>query len=257
MKAFNAFVIPLTFPLFMAGLLAAGDARKAPAADEIYAPVIAPANFVAGVDNPFFPLKPGTTFVYEGKTGKGIEHNEVTVLSKTKKIMGVTCVVVHDTVSVGGKLEEATFDWYAQDKQGNVWYFGEDSKEYEDGRAVSTHGSWEAGVKGAQPGIIMKANPKIGDAYRQEYYKGEAEDMAAVLSLDEAAVVPYGAVGKLLMTKEWSALEPASDLEHKYYSSGIGLVLVKTIGEGNWVLPLVAVRHGQTRSVGARKNGKA
>ena len=252
--------VPLVLSLLAAGPRATGDSHKtpkpasatdqaqqtaraaAPVAKEIYAPVIDPANFVMGVENPFFPLLPGTTFVYEGKTGKGIEHNEVTVLPETKIIMGVTCVVVHDTVRVGGKLAEATFDWYAQDKQGNVWYFGEDSKEYKHGKAVSTHGSWEAGVNGAQPGLMMKANSRVGDAYRQEYYKGKAEDMAAVLGLNESAVVPYGNFGKLLMIKEWSALDPAPDVEHKYYSRDTGLVMTRAIGGGNWVLPLVEIR---------------
>jgi hypothetical protein len=213
---------------------------SAPAADQPYAPVIDPADFVMPIDNPYFPLKPGTTFVYEGETEKGREHNEVKVTMETKVILGVTCVVVWDTVTVDGKLEEATYDWYAQDQQGNVWYFGEDSKEYdENGNVTSTQGSWEAGVDGAQPGIIMQAAPKVGDIYRQEYYEGEAEDMAEVVSLKEAVTVPYGAYTDVLMTKEWSALEPAV-VEQKYYAAGIGLILV-TAGDGSR-LELVEIR---------------
>ncbi len=208
--------------------------------EQPYAPNIDPADFVGVIDNPYFPLEAGTTFVYEGKTEKGNEHNEMRVTSETKVILGVTCVVVSDTVKVDGKLEEATLDWYAQDKQGNVWYFGEDSKEYQDGQVVSTKGSWEAGVKGAQPGIIMEAVPKVGDTYRQEYYKGEAEDMASVASLSEAATVGLGSYKDMLMTREWSALEP-SVVEDKYYAKGVGLVLV-TLEGGNERLELVEIR---------------
>lgn len=212
-----------------------------PPATETYAPVINPADFVSGVDNPYFPLKPGATLVYEGKTEKGNEHNEVAVLPETKVILGVTCVVVSDTVTVDGTLEEATIDWYAQDEQGNVWYFGEDSKEYENGKVVSTKGSWEAGVNGAQPGIVMEAHPAVGDTYRQEYYKGEAEDMAQVLSLTESATVPYGSYTDLVMTKDWSALE-TGNVEHKYYARGIGFILTQAVGGNGGQLSLVAIR---------------
>jgi len=214
-----------------------------PLTQETYAPVVGPANFVMGIDNPYFPLEPGTTFVYEGRTEKGNEHNEVYVSFETKVILGVTCVVVSDTVMVDGKLEEATLDWYAQDKQGNVWYFGEDTKEYEDGNAVSTKGSWEAGVDGAQPGFVMKANPVVGEAYRQEYYQGEAEDMAAVLSLSEADSVPYGSYSDLLLTKEWSALDATPVIEHKYYARGVGFIMTKAVEGGGWELKLVEIRH--------------
>lgn len=197
-------------------------------AQENYAPAIDPANFGAVIDNPYFPLKPGTTFIYEGKTEKGNERNEVQVTSKTRMIMGVTCVEVEDKVMVDGVLEEGTLDWYAQDKQGNVWYFGEDSKEYDaNGNVTSTHGSWEAGVNGAQPGIIMKANHVLNDTYRQEYLKGEAEDWASIISLNETASVHFGSFKDALMTKEWSALKPAI-IENKYYARGVGFILETT-----------------------------
>ncbi len=141
--------------------------------DEPYNPVIDPANFVAGVDNPYFPLVPGTKFVYEGLSDGEMEHNEVVVTHDTRDILGVTCVVVHDTVSVAGVVIEDTYDWYAQDKDGNVWYMGEDTKEYEDGEVVSTEGSWEAGVDNAKPGVIMWAAPQPGEPYYQEYYEGK------------------------------------------------------------------------------------
>jgi hypothetical protein len=187
-----------------------------PTVQGTYAPVIDPANFVTVIDNPFLPLTPGTTFVYEGKTEKGNEHNDTNVSSETKVILGVTCVVVKDKVLVDGVLEEATLDWYAQDKQGNVWYFGEDSKAYDkDGSVTSTAGSWEAGVDGALPGIVMQATPTIGETYRQEYYKGEAEDLATVLSLSESLTVPAGSYSNMLMSNEWSALDQPPVYEHK------------------------------------------
>jgi hypothetical protein len=184
-----------------------------------YAPHIDPAEFTTTIDNEYFPLKPGTTFVYEGKG----ERDEMTVTSETKKVMGVECVVVDDKAWENGKLIEKTYDWFAQDNKGTVWYFGEDTKEYENGKVVSTKGSWEAGVDGAEPGIIMQAHPKVGQTYRQEYYKGEAEDMAKVLRLNDSVAVPYGSFDHVLVTKEWTPLEP-SYAEHKYYARGVGHV---------------------------------
>jgi hypothetical protein len=184
-----------------------------------YAPHINPAEFTTTIDNEYLPMKPGTTFLYEG----GAERGEMTVTHTTKKVMGVECVVVDDRAWEGGKLIERTYDWFAQDNKGTVWYFGEDTKEYEDGKVVSTKGSWEAGVDGAKPGIIMEADPKVGHSYRQEYYKGEAEDMAKVQSLSESLTVPYGSFDHVLVTKEWTPLEPSYS-EHKYYARGVGQV---------------------------------
>jgi hypothetical protein len=206
-----------------------------------YAPTIDPASFVTDISNPYMPLVPGTTFVYDGNTEKGSEHNEVFVSPETKLILGVTCVVVKDTVMVDGVLEEATLDWYAQDLQGNVWYFGEDSKEYRDGVVVSTNGSWEAGVNGAMPGIVMKATPVVGNTYRQEYYKGEAEDWAEVLSLSESATVTTGSYTDVLMTDEWSALDSPPVYEHKYYATGIGFIMTKYL-EGGFEMELTEIR---------------
>jgi len=235
-------------------LMAAHDGTPAGAAPaKAYAPVIDPANFVQGINNPYFPLQPGKVFVYEGKTESGDEHNEVYVTSETKVIMGVTCTVVSDTVKVDGELEEATFDWYAQDQQGNVWYFGEDSKEYEDGQVVSTAGSWEAGVDGALPGIIMPATPAPGAPYRQEYYKGEAEDMAQVMSLSESASVPQGTYDNVLTTKEWSALDKQPVIEYKYYAKDIGFIMVKEGQTGG--LQLVEIREQQQQGTEAGNEG--
>lgn len=197
-----------------------------------YNPVINPADFVATIDNPYFPLTPGTTYIYEGITEKGLEHVETTVTTDTKVILGVTCTVVRDTVTVDGVLEEDTFDWYAQDKSGNVWYFGENSLSYEGGLIVSLAGSWIAGVDGAKPGIIMEASPKVGDLYRQEFSAGVAEDMAEVLSLNESVTVPAGTYTNCIKTKDFSPIEPDA-IEHKLYCPGVGNVKIIDVETGN------------------------
>ncbi len=209
--------------------------------DEPYDPVINPADFVAQINNQYLPMSPGTTFIYDGESEDGKEEIEVNVTHETKEILGVTCVVVRDRVWIDGELVEDTFDWFAQDKDGNVWYFGEDSKEYEGGKVVSTEGSWEAGVDGAKPGIIMKGNPQVGDAYRQEYYEDEAEDMAEVLSLNESISVPYGSFENCLKTQEWTPLEP-DVVENKYYAPGVGVVLEVAVEGESERVELVEVR---------------
>ena len=209
--------------------------------EEPYAPVTDPGNFVTVIDNPYMPLEPGTTFVYEGKTEKGNETNEVFVTSENKVILGISCIVVKDTVMVDGSLEEQTLDWYAQDKQGNVWYFGEDSKDYENGKVVSTEGSWEAGVDGALPGIVMQANPVKDMTYRQEYLKGEAEDWASVLNLSETVTVMGKTYSDVLKTNEWSALDNPPVYEHKYYAKGVGFIMTKYL-EGGFEMELTEIR---------------
>jgi len=194
--------------------------------DMPYSVVIDTADFEDSniTGNAFFPLTPGTTFVYEGEDEDGLSVRvEEEYTANTKVIMGVTCVVVNAREYEEGSLVEDTFDWYAQDKQGNVWYFGEDSREIENGQIVSTAGSWEAGVEGALPGIVMLANPIEGLWYRQEYWEGEAEDVAQVLSLNETVPVPYGTFNNCLQTAEWNPLEPGI-VEHKFYASGVGLL---------------------------------
>ena len=210
----------------VAGCSSSGEKAGASSekAEKTHAPNIDPSNFVDEVDNKYFPLEPGTTFVYEGKDEEGFERIEVTVTNGTKRVMGVDCVVLRDRVWIDRKVVEDTFDWHAQDKEGNVWYFGENSREIENGEVVSTEGSWEAGVDGAEPGILIKADPKVGETYRQEYYPGEAMDMGKVLSLDESATVPYGSFDHLLMTKDWNPLEPAAGVAHKYYAPGTGKI---------------------------------
>ncbi len=202
-----------------------------------------PARFTARIDNPWWPMTPGSRWVYRETDAQGGEQRiEVTVTGRTRKIMGIEARVVHDVASSNGQVVEDTYDWYAQDDQGNVWYMGEDTKEYQDGKVVSTEGSWQGGVDGAQPGVLVPARPRPGMAYRQEYYKGQAEDAAQVLSLGRKAEVPYGAFADLLITKEFSPLEPGV-VEHKFYAPGVGQVLAITVSGGSSREELVQFQH--------------
>jgi len=206
-----------------------------------YAPRIDPAKFVARVDNPYWPLEPGTAYHYEGVRGKTPQTDDEVITRRTRQILGVNCTVVRDTVSEHGAPVERTFDWYAQDAQGNVWYMGERSLEKEHGHFAVASDSWESGVDGAQPGIIMPADPQPGDAYRQEYYPpGEALDEASVLRLDGTATVPYGGEHSgLLVTAERSPLEPQT--EQKYYAPGLGEISEKVVKGHHEVFRLVSV----------------
>jgi len=204
-----------------------------------YNPVIDPANFTINIDNPYLPFKPGTTLVYAGPTSQGFQRNTTEVTFSTKVIEGVTCVEVHDQVYTNGQLTEDTLDWYAQDKEGNVWYFGEDSEELSNGRVTTLGGTWQAGVNGAKAGIVMEAHPKVGDFYRQEFLLGTAEDTAGVLSMDQSVTVPAGTFDHCLETYEITGLEPGA-LEHKYYSAGVGNVLTIDLVSGDR-FPLVQI----------------
>jgi hypothetical protein len=207
-----------------------------------YAPNIAPANFVATIDNRYWPLKPGTAYHYEGVRGTTPQTDDEVVTDKTKKILGVPCTVVRDTVSERRGPVERTFDWYAQDRDGNVWYMGEDSLELKHGHFVTASDSWEAGVKGGEPGIIMPGDPQPGDAYRQEYYPpGEALDQARVLKTDGSATVPYGSYHRVLVTSERSPLEPQT--EQKYYAPGLGEVEERVVKGHHEEFKLVDVTH--------------
>jgi hypothetical protein len=194
-----------------------------------YHPTIDPANFRAVVDNPWFPLKPGSTYIYTGvKDGKPSRDMYV-VSHTTKTIDGVPCVVINDQLSEAGKLSERTTDYYTQDLQGNVWYFGEATAELDPtGKVTSTEGSWLAGNHGAQPGIFMEAHPVVGHAFRQEYDAGNAEDQYAVVSLASPVKIPYGTYTNALLTKETTRLEPGT-LDHKYYVKGVGEVAEITV----------------------------
>jgi hypothetical protein len=183
-----------------------------------------PKDFTANVDNAYFPLKPGTTYRYKGvKDGKPT-IDVFAVTHKTRTILGVPCVVIHDRLFQSGKLAEETTDWYTQDRKGNVWYFGEATRELNaKGETTSTEGSWQAGLGGAHPGLFMPRDPRPGQSFRQEYYRGHAEDHFAVLDLGASIRVPQGSYDRVLLTKEWTPLEPGV-LDHKYYVRGLGEV---------------------------------
>lgn len=199
-------------------------ARSLPQSDE---PVdLDPADFTADVTNPRFPLRPGTRWTYRETTEDGeVVRVVVTATALTRMVAdGVTARVVRDTVTLDGDIIEDTLDWYAQDSEGTVWYLGENTAEFEDKKVTTTAGSFESGVDGAQAGVIMPASPAVGMTYRQEHYRGEAEDEGEVLTLGRRAVVPAGAYDDLMMTADTTPLEP-DVLEHKYYAKGVGLVL--------------------------------
>jgi hypothetical protein len=188
-----------------------------------------PADFVSRIDNPWYPLIPGTTFVYTGvKEGKKT-RTVLTVTHATKVILGVHCTVLHDNVYVNGHLSERTTDWYAQDKKGSVWYFGESTAELNaKGKVISTEGSWQAGASGAQAGIFMVLHPKVGQQFRQEYYKGHAEDHFKVLSLSATVHTPAASSSHALLTTEWTPLEPGV-IDSKLYVRGVGNVKEESV----------------------------
>jgi membrane-associated phospholipid phosphatase len=189
---------------------------------------LAPGDFVDRIDNAYWPMAPGSKWVYRD----GAQRVEVTVTERTRQILGIDATVVHDVVTEEGRLVEDTYDWYAQDRWGNVWYLGEETKEYENGKVVSTEGSWQAGVDGAEAGVVMPAEPEVGQAYRQEYYAGEAEDRGEILTVDDRAQVPFGSFDDVVKTKDTTPLEPKV-LEHKYYAEGIGPVLAVGVSGGS------------------------
>ena len=184
-----------------------------------------PADFVRTIDNPYWPMAPGSRWVYREVDADGSRQRvEVTVTNRTKTILGIAATVVHDRVTEDGEVIEDTTDWYAQDEWGGLWYLGEDTTEFENGEPVSKAGSWEAGVDGAQAGLIIPPSPEVGMSYRQEFYAGKAEDLGRILSLDELVEVPFCSYDAVLMTRDWTPLEP-DVLEHKFYAKGVGPVL--------------------------------
>jgi hypothetical protein len=207
---------------------------------------IDPADFTTRIDNPYWPMTPGSRWLYRETDAEGAKLRVVvTVLPKTKKIAnGVEARVVHDVVSEGGQLVENTYDWYAQDADGNLWYMGEDTTEYENGKVATTAGSWEAGVDGAQAGIAFPADPKPGLTYRQEYYANQAEDNGEIVSVDEQAEVPAGHYAPVVMTKDTTPVEPKV-LEFKFYAKGVGPVLELTASGGSDRDDLVSYRPGR------------
>lgn len=201
-----------------------------------------PSEFTVDIDNPYWPMEPGTQWTYREIDEEGEDLVVVvTVSSETQEIAnGVTARIVRDTVSKDGELIEDTFDWYAQDASGTVWYMGEETAEFEDREVSSTAGSFEAGVDGALPGIIMPAEPAVGMAYRQEYYEGEAEDNGEILSIEEQAEVPAGHFDDVLLTKDTITIEP-DVLEYKLYARAVGPVLVFGVSGGGGREELVEV----------------
>src|SRR5262245_58845094 len=185
-------------------------------------PLPPPSDFVSDITNPFFDLQPGTTFTTQSPDGSEIDI--FTVTRRTKLIDGVVCHVINDQAFVDGELVEKTNDYFAQDKNGTVWYFGEDTAESEDGQVVSTEGTGRAGVDGATPGVIMLAHSQVGDEYDQEHAVGVAEDHAEVTSVDESVTVPYGSFDNVLQTLETSPLAPG-EAEKKHYAAGVGFVM--------------------------------
>jgi len=206
-----------------------------------------PRDFTTRIDNPYWPMTPGNRWIYRETDPEGARLKVVvTVTSKTKQIAnGITARVVHDAVTAGGSPVEITDDYYAQDKCGNIWYLGEATKEYENGKVTSTSGSFEAGVDGAQAGVALPAKPVAGLSYRQEYYAGQAEDRAQVVSLTDQVEVPFGHFGrgKVLMTRDWNPIHP-KDLEFKFYARGVGPALAIGVSGGSDREELVSFTRG-------------
>jgi hypothetical protein len=192
-----------------------------------------PANFSADITNQYWPMKPGTRWTYRSVDADGeVEDIVIVATTATKRLAnGVTARVVRDTARTDGELVEDTLDWYAQDADGNVWYMGEETAEYENGKVVSREGSWEAGADGAQPGILLPAQPQVGQKYRQEYKKGEAEDNGEVLATTHLVQVETGRHKNALVTMDSSSIEPTV-VEYKFYAPHIGPVLALDISGG-------------------------
>lgn len=197
--------------------------------DTTYNPDISPSKFASStlVNNKYFGLEAGKTYFYEGQSANGKERDETKRLATKKTVAGIPCIIIEDKAFLNDKLIELTYDWYAQDKEGNVWYFGEKVDNYDsNGKLLNHNGSWEAGVDGAKAGMIMLANPQVGIKYRQEYYFNEAEDQAEILSINESISIPiFNTLANGLKTKEFTELEPQA-LEHKFYAPGLGLVKI-------------------------------
>jgi len=216
-------------------------AAPPPRVDPREAPHYDPAHFTTRIDNAWFPLKPGIRYVYRGIETDGHTRDVVTVTRRTLTIQGVECRVVHDDVFLDGVLAETTEDYYTQDVDGNVWYFGEDTAELDrHGNVTNTDGSFRAGVDGGQAGVFMQAHPQLGRKFRQEWYQGQAEDVYEALSTSATRSVPYGTFTNVLRTRETNALEPGVR-DNKYYARGIGSINELTVHGGNERLDLVDI----------------
>ena len=234
----------LLVPLLATALAAGCGSGKTTSPSASTSPTRAGRTFTASVTNPWFPLKRGSVYRYQGVKDGEPSREVMTVTDKTITIQGAPCVVVSDLLYIRGKLEERTHDYYTQDDKGNVWYFGEDTAELTPGGKVkTTEGTWRAGRDGAVPGIFMFADPRVGQRARQEYLKGQAEDHFQVVATGRPAKVPFQAFSGAILTKEWTPLEPGV-LDHKYYIRGIGTVLERTVKGGNEVNELTSFRRG-------------
>ena len=222
---------------------------------EKHAPLINPADFSADITNRFFTLTPETLFVYEGQTEDGIERVEVYVTNEIKTVMGVPTRVVWDRVWLNGELIEDTRDWFSQDAQGNVWYFGEDTAELLNGTIMNHNGAWEAGINGAQPGIIMLAEPRVGDNYWQEYAAGTAEDRAEVVALAQSVTVPHGTLTGCLKTRDYTPLDLGAD-EHKYFCPSAGFVALEIGLEDGERIELVSVEYNAEPTPAVEQNAE-
>jgi hypothetical protein len=191
-----------------------------------------PTDFTTNIDNPYWPMRPGSHWVYREVENGEAQRVDVTVTNQTKTLEGIEARVVHDRVSGNGETLENTYDWYAQDSQGNLWYLGEDTAEYENGKLKTKEGSWAAGVDGAEPGVVVPASPKQGMTYREEYYAGHAEDGAEVLSVNSQVQVPFGRFKDALLTRNFSTIEPTVE-EMKLYAKGVGPVMELLVSGGS------------------------
>jgi hypothetical protein len=239
--------------LAVAAIAAAGygtaGARHSPAAHASAArsvalpPPLPPArDFVRTIDNPWFPLKPGTVLTSKGEDEGTPATDVLRVTHRTKRILGIRATVVDDRVFENGHLAERTSDWYAQDRAGNVWYLGENTATLKpNGQVESTEGTWRAGVRGGRAGVFMPAHPHVGDGGWQEYYKGHAEDRYKILNFHTTVRTPAASSRHAMLIRETTPLEPGV-LDHKVYVRGIGTVREETVKGGNERYRLVSVR---------------
>ena len=241
--------------LGLAAIPASAAAAKLPQGDESVQ--LDPAEFTTQIDNPYFPLVPGDRYVYRETDSEGTKQRDVVSVSNETELIanGITARVVHDRATEHGKPVEDTFDWYSQDSEGNVWYLGEDTVECEKGHIATREGSFESGVDGAQPGVIMPADPKEGLTYRQESFPGHAEDRAEIFSLDEMAEVPFGHFPHTLMIKETNPIEPKVE-EFKFYAQGIGPVEAVSVSGGTDREELLRVHHDRKVKVSTKHRCK-
>jgi hypothetical protein len=224
---------PVAVATAVLALTACGSRSSAPSLPVGTKPVkLDPADFTTRIDNPYWPMHPGSHWVYREVEDGEVHRDDVTVTNRTRTLRRIEARVVHDRVSQAGVTLEETDDWYAQDSQGNLWYLGEDTAEYENGKLKTKEGSWAYGVDGAQPGVILPAHPKQGMSYREEYYAGHAEDAAEVLDVASQVQVPFGRFHGALLTRNYSALEPAVE-EMKLYARGVGPVMELLVSGGS------------------------